>query len=136
MQWSDIRFSPSDRLVRQFAAAGVLALVAAAARLAPRHPGWASAALGTALALGLAGWLRPRVVRPLYLGAMVAAFPIGWLTSWVMLGAVYYGLFTPLAVAFRLLGRDPLARRGPAPGGSYWRPKPPPGDPSRYLRQY
>ncbi len=86
--------------------------------------------------LGLLGWLAPRVVRPFYIAAMLAAFPIGWVVSWLTLGLVYYGVFTPLALGFRLAGRDVLGRRKPRATDSYWTPKPAPDDPGRYLRQY
>ena len=42
---------------------------------------------------------------------MVLAFPIGWTVSLVLLGLVYYGLFTPIGLVFRLVGRDALQLR-------------------------
>jgi hypothetical protein len=61
--------------------------------------------------------------------------PIGHAISAVLLGLIYYGLITPLALLFRIAGRDPLARRAPALA-SYWEAKSEPRDVRRYLRQY
>ncbi len=64
------------------------------------------------------------------------AFPIGWVISHVILALVFYGLFTPLALVFRLIGRDALVlRRSPSARG-YWQPRPQVTDPRRYLKQF
>jgi hypothetical protein len=53
-----------------------------------------------------------------------------------MLAVMYYGIITPLAVWFRLRGRDLLARK-PAPNrASFWAPKHTPSDMRAYFRQY
>ena len=44
---------------------------------------------------------------------MVLAFPIGWTVSQVMLAMMFFGLFTPIGLVFRLIGRDPLHRARP-----------------------
>jgi hypothetical protein len=138
MKWSDIDFDPPEKMLRQFAALCLVVLVGLAVwRFVGRGDRVWAAVLGAAgLGVGVAGLVRPRNVRPVFVGAMVAALPVGWLASWVVPALVYYGLFTPLAVAFRLAGRDPLKRRGSRLEGSYWEPKPSPVDAGRYLRQY
>ena len=40
-----------------------------------------------------------------------AAEPIGLALSHVILGAVFYIVFTPVGLVMRLLGKDPLHRR-------------------------
>ena len=52
-----------------------------------------------------------------------------------MLAAIYYLLFTPLAVAFRLTGRDELALRRQPEAASYWVPKRGARGVADYLRQ-
>jgi Saxitoxin biosynthesis operon protein SxtJ len=138
MQWSDVRFDPAPKILRQFAVTGWLFFWGLAAWRGLGRGEWVLATLlvVSGPVLGLAGLLRPRLIRPVYVAATVAAFPIGWVLSWVMLGLVYYGIFTPLAVIFRVIGRDPLGRRGPNSADTYWKPKPSPRDPTSYLRQY
>jgi Saxitoxin biosynthesis operon protein SxtJ len=104
-----------------------------------RHDGSPTGAawigLVIAVFVGLPGLIRPSVVRPIYLGLMAVTEPIGHLVSIVILAVIYYGFVTPLAVVFRLTGRDVLLRNRPNVA-SYWIPRPQPSDPRRYLRQY
>jgi hypothetical protein len=66
---------------------------------------------------------------------MIVAFPIGWLVSHVMLAVLYFVLFLPLGLMFRLLGRDALSLRKPSVE-TYWTEKQQPEDVVRYFRQY
>ena len=56
--------------------------------------------------IGVAGLLLPWTIRPLFVGLMVLTAPIGWAVSQVFLAVVFFGVFTPIAMVFRLLGRD------------------------------
>jgi hypothetical protein len=103
---------------------------------AVRHHPLAAALLGVlALALGSIGWVRPQALRPLFVAWMYAAFPVGWLVAHLLLGMIFFGLFTPLAIVFRIMGRDALMlRRGNQ--ASYWLPKPQSHDKRRYFSQF
>jgi hypothetical protein len=49
---------------------------------------------------------------------------------------IYYGVFTPVALAFRVVGRDALRLR-PRPNlPTYWLPKPRAADAASYFRQF
>jgi hypothetical protein len=92
--------------------------------------------LGGAILLVLVGSLRPRWLAPVFTSWMVAAFPIAWLVSMAVLGLIFFGLFLPMAIAFRLIGRDPLNRQPRRAQESYWSDKPPAPDVKRYFRQF
>jgi hypothetical protein len=64
----------------------------------------------------------------------VLTTPIRIVVSGALLRVMYYGIFTPLALLFRLIGRDALARRR-TNAGSYWTPKTTPTDMKSYFRQ-
>jgi hypothetical protein len=138
MRWSDIQFRPSDKTLRQFAGVWIVFFGGIAA-----YQGYFRERTTIALVLGLVagvvgilGLAVPRSIRPIYVGWMIAAFPIGWVVSHAILALIFYGLFTPLAALFRVLGRDPLHRK-PRPGiDSYFVPKTTPVDSASYLRQY
>ncbi len=66
--------------------------------------------------------------------ALLVAFPIGWLVSNVAFLAMYYLLLTPLALVFRLVGRDVLVLRRPR-ADSHWKNRDPASDPARYWNQ-
>jgi hypothetical protein len=88
-----------------------------------------------AVVLGPVGLVWPQRLRWGYVVWMMAAFPIGWVISHLVLAILFYGVFTPLALVFRLVGRDPLRRFPSHDGDSYWTPKPMPVDARSYLRQ-
>lgn len=77
---------------------------------------------GLAAALGLTGMFWPAGARGFYKGWMKAAAVLGYINSRIILSAVFYLIFTPVRVITRLLGRDPLNRRGKA-RDSYWIPR-------------
>jgi len=138
MRWSDIPFDPSQRMLRQFAwlflaVFGAMALFQILAK--DRFTlGLALAAL--AVAVGAIGTIRPGWLRYLFVGWMILAFPIGWTVSQIMLASIFYGLFTPFGLVFRLVGRDSLGRTRQPNRESYWEPKPAPNDLRRYFKQF
>ena len=116
MKWSDIQFKPADRVLRQFAAAWLVILLAWAAQqwFGRGHQTAALVLTALAVVVGGAGLAVPQTVRWIYIGCMIVAFPVGWVISLVTLGVLYFVVLTPLAIFFRLRGRDAL-RRAPAP---------------------
>lgn len=138
MRWADLPFHPSDRTLRQFAGLWIVFFAGLGLwQLLGRQRLAAGLALEIlAFAVGPVGLVRPRWLRPVFVGWMVLAFPIGWLVSHLMLAVLYYGIFTPLGLAFRLAGRDALALRPRPDQESYWSPKPAPEDVRRYFRQF
>jgi Saxitoxin biosynthesis operon protein SxtJ len=138
MRWSDIQFDPPRRTLRQFAWLwlaffGGMALWQA---LVKAHMALGLTLAALALFVGSLGLARPETVRFIYVGWMVLAFPIGWTVSQVMLAVMFFGLFTPFGLVFRLIGRDPLKRTRRSDAKSYWQPKPTPTDLKRYFEQF
>lgn len=138
MQWSDISFSPTNRTLRQFAGLWLAFFgVGACLQGFVRHhmtAAWILAA--AALIVGLTGLVRPALIRLIYVGAVALTFPIGWTVSKILLACLFYGLFTPVAVVFRLMGRDVLARRPHLEAETYWLPKALATDPRSYFRPF
>ena len=91
-----------------------------------------------ALTVGPIGLVRPGWLRPIYVSWMVLAFPIGWTVSQVIIGVMFYGVFTPIGLLFRLIGRDPLQLDRVRLRGreTYWAPKPAPTSLRRYFQQF
>jgi hypothetical protein len=136
MLWSDFPSRPTERLLRQFAGLCLVIFGALAADQWLRHDRTALALVlaGLAVFVGAAGLISPKLVRPIFVGWMAVAFPIGWTISNVLLAGLYFGLFTPLGGLLRLAGRDPLCRRRPAVD-TYWQPKPMPAHVTSYFQQ-
>ncbi len=89
-----------------------------------------------ALSVGIAGLIWPLWVRPLFVALTVATLPLGWVVSNGILLVLFYGLFTPISLIFRLVGRDVLERSFRPDRDSYWEPKAQPADVARYFRTF
>jgi hypothetical protein len=137
MNWADVTKPPSPKTLRQFSALWIVFFGGMAlwrgwhGQTGP----WTTTLAAVALGVGGAGLVLPAIVRPIYTGWMIAAFPIGWTVSRLTLGAVFYVVFTPVGLVFRLFGRDSLFLRKRQPA-SYWMPKPPPRSGEEYFRQF
>jgi hypothetical protein len=138
MKWGDIPFEPTAKSLRQFAGAWLVFLLAAGAHqgLARGHRQLGLSLAVVALVVGILGLVRPAAIRWLFVALMVLAFPIGWTVTQIMLALMFYGVITPVAVLFRLKGRDLLCRKPDAGKTSYWTNKETPEDPRTYFRQY
>jgi hypothetical protein len=69
-------------------------------------------------------------------GLSLLAFPIGFVLSYVIMGALYFLIIGPIAVALRLAGRDPMRRARDPQAASYWTPARPARDKESYFHQY
>lgn len=79
----------------------------------------------------------PRVQRPVFVGWMYAAYPIGWTLSHVLLLLIFFGVITPIGLLMRALGHDPMNRRADRAGASAWRARGRTAvDRRRYFQQF
>ncbi len=137
MHWSDLPLNPSPHTLRQFAGLWLIILSLFAWRqLLYGHLILALSLAVSALGIGLLGLWRPRVVRPIFVGWMILAFPFGWVSSRFLLACLFYGVLTPLGLCFRFTGRDMPARRRQSAQSTYWQDKPAVTDRQRYYRQF
>jgi hypothetical protein len=86
--------------------------------------------------LGILGGIRPPLMRRVYVGMSLATYPIGWVVSHLVLGIVYYLVITPIGLAMRLIGRDPMQRRFDRSAPTYWIARDPEPAKERYFKQY
>ena len=137
MQLSDINLNPPPRALRQFALGLLLLLSGLAAwqAFAKSNDLAALTLASLAILLGIGGLIRPRMLWFVFIAWLCLAFPIGWLVSQATLVILFYGVFTPLGLIFRLCGRDVLARGRPEDYNSCWQTKPAPTDVRAYFRQ-
>ena len=104
---------------------------------------WLAAASGAAYTWWIGGVAlmalliaAPRFGRSFYVGWMYATYPIAWTVSHLILGVAYYLVATPIGLAMRLFGRDPLRREFDKSAQSYWIARRPNRDDARYFRQF
>ena len=138
----ETNWNPSPRELRSFGkviAIGfpIVALLLGAPAWVRSHslPAWSLWLGGVGLGAGLACMLMPRMARPLYLAWMAVGCCIGLVVANVLLAAIYFLVVTPIGLALRVTGRDPL-RRGIERGrASYWDDAQKSDDAERYFRQ-
>ena len=137
MKWSDVTKAPTLKMLRQFAGLSLVVFGGLAAwRLWHGQTGVFTYVLGTlAVLVGVTGLIAPAMVRPVYTGWMIVAFPIGWTVSKIALGLMFFLVFMPVGLVFRMTGRDALRLKRTA-GGSYWLAKPASRSGDEYLRQF
>jgi len=94
---------------------------------------------GLAVLCPILSLVAPIANKPIYLALMIVAIPIGLVVSAVVLRLIYYGLFTPMALWFKMKGRDAMNRRLDPEAKTYWkdhRDQTRPRAPASYLRLY
>ena len=130
-----INTTPGNRQLRQF---GLLCIV-----LLPAIAwvwGGSSSTIGAAAligaGLGVLGILAPGLLKPVFVGLVLVSFPIGLIVGELILLMIFAGVFLPMALLFRLIGRDVLQRRMNAESETFWVPRSAPTNVRRYFQQY
>jgi hypothetical protein len=101
----------------------------------PATGAWIVAAVGpVVLGCHLAGV--PAVPLLVFRALVLLTFPIGLVLFPLLIGLIYYGLFTPMGLIMRLLGRDVLGRKPDPSVATYWRDRGEPREASSYFKLY
>lgn len=135
----ELNLQPNERQLRQF---GCLCLPAL-----PLLTWIWTGSLHSAVLAGIIGGvclilalLQPRWLKPLFIGLTLVALPIGILVGELILLCIFFGLFVPLSICFRLIRRDALRRRWSPTDCrdaiTFWVPRKPSGSPRSYFRQF
>jgi hypothetical protein len=85
-----------------------------------------------AVMLGFA-LVRPSLLHPLNRAWMKLGALLHHIVSPLVMGAIYFLVFTPVACVMRLAGRDVLRRKLDSTAQSYWIRRDPPGPPPDSL---
>lgn len=99
-------------------------------------PYWILAVAAAAMFL-LAAFAFPKVLHPLNVAWMRLGRLLNWVVSPVVMGVIFFGVLTPVAMLMRLRGRDALHRKFDSRSASYWISRDPPGpEGPSFQRQY
>ena len=134
-----INWHPSEKMLRQFgwislAGFGIFASIAWF-KFGSQPVTIAFAAL--AVLAPAVGMIQPRLLKFLYIGLSLITFPIGFVVSNLVLLLIFLLVFTPLALIFRLIGRDELRLRLDRTAPTYWRKYDPDRrNPASYYRPF
>jgi len=135
----EVNRNPSRRELKQFGFIwlGFFLLAAGGLWLKLHSPLVSVALAAIAVLVPVVGWAVPSFMRVVYVGLSYVAWPIGFVVSHVLLGAVYYLLVTPIGLIMRAAGYDPMHRRFDPEAPSYWIERDGGDrDPCSYFRQF
>ncbi len=136
--------NPTPRQLRQFAGAALVVLPLVGWLLVGRPlgdawqlgDGWLIGSLAVVGGvLVVLSFVTPWIVRPVFIAASVVTYPIGLVVGELLLAVIYFLVFTPVAMVFRLIGRDVLERGFDRSAKTYWRAKESHVDVESYFRQ-
>ena len=84
-----------------------------------RHQSVRLWALILAGVLGTAALLLPKVLQPAFKIWTWAGFILGWINTRIILGIVFYAVFTPVGFLMRVMSKDPMKRKPEPKAESY-----------------
>jgi hypothetical protein len=146
-----VNFDPERRILRQFAWAALIMFPLIAGYMRWRHElpwTWALVLAGIGVlvalvelvlveAMGAFGDLLEKLIpRTVFQLLSLVAIPIGFVLSHVLMMIVYYLVLTPIALVFRLMGRDVIGRRLEPQRTSYWHERGAPRPKASYFKLY
>lgn len=134
MKLIEINWQPTNRQLRQF---GVICLIAlpTVAWLWGGGTTIVMALALTGLVLAVVGLAAPVMLKPVFLALTILATPIGMLIGELAMLIIYFGIFLPLGLIFRITRRDALQLRLDRSKETYWQAKKQPVDVASYYRQ-
>ena len=122
MKWNQISTSATTQKLRQFGLlVGIVLSAIGSWQLYRQIYPTARVALwvvGGFLFTG--GLLLPKVLKPLYILWMLLAHMLSWINTRIILGLIFYLIFTPMGLIMRLIQRDSLQRKIDQEIDSYW----------------
>jgi hypothetical protein len=139
MSMLEINWNPSQKDLTWFSLFGVgagLLLATLLYTLKGVALPWCLGMAGAGVGIGLSRLISITLTRWIYCAMMGVTLPIGMTVSYTLMAVFYYLLLTPLALVFRLIGRDPLNRQFDRDASSYWLPHQQTVDKKRYFQQF
>ena len=131
--------NPSAEKIRQFGIISPIMLVGIGLLLMWRFELpliWPLALGGIGVTLLILSRISHVLVRPFYLGLVIIGFPIGWVISHLIMTIFFFGILAPIALIFRITGRDALQRKRDDRCKSYWTGHTRSDNTERFFRQF
>ncbi len=130
-QMIEINLNPDERILRQF---GWIALfgfsfvailawqewMIFAGGLGEARETVAACFIGLGVLSAFFSLIFPRANKPIYIILTLLSYPVGFVLSYVIMGLLFFGMITPVAIFFKIIGRDKLDRKFEPEATSYW----------------
>ncbi len=93
--------------------------------------------LGVAIFIFLITITASIVIKPVYRAAIFFAHILGWINTRLILGIIFYFVFTPISIIFKIIKNDPLDRKFDKQAKTYWNTNLPKiANKEQYLKQF
>ncbi|MEM6794008.1 MAG: SxtJ family membrane protein [Acidobacteriota bacterium] len=117
----EIRLLPTDvPALRKFGLAVGGVFAALGAFLLWRDVSWAVVFVYIGVPLIVLGAVVPKILKPVYLGWMTLAVILGAFMTRLLLTVFFFLIITPVALFFKVIGRDALQRKIDKNASTYW----------------
>ncbi len=139
MAMIEINWHPEDRQLKQF---GVIALVATILLSVALHflkglpLEWMAVIIGFGIITFITSLVYLKATKYIFLGLTLITLPIGYVVSFVVMAVFYFLVITPVALVFRIFGRDPLNRKFKTEEATYWEDHKITTNIERYFHQF
>jgi len=139
MSLIDINFNPDKKKLRLF---GIAALVAATVislflyQFKGLNLKWVVPVFTAGFVIFTLSLISVRLTRMIYIVLTAITMPVGIVVSFIVLTIFYFLLLVPLALVFRIAGRDPLCRKFEPGAKSYWQRRQRTEDSEHYFHQF
>ena len=122
MKWNQISSSATIKQIRQFGLLVGIVLVAVGCWQLYRqiYPIVRIVLWSIGGFLFVSGLLWPQILKPLYVLWMLLAHMLSWVNTRIILGVIFYLIFTPIALVMRIAQRDGLQKKINKNASSYW----------------
>ena len=135
----DTNWNPSKKELRIFSALQILFFALVAFVIVRKHTETLDVPVmivSVSAVVGILGMIFTPLIRVVYVVWMAILFPVGWVVSHVLMGIVFYLVFTPIAVLMRIVGYDPMKRKFEPDAKTYWVRRQPRSETAHYFKQF
>jgi hypothetical protein len=134
-----INWKPTEKDLRSFGKVSLIMLAVIAAllwKLKHLPLAYAICICAAGVLIFILSLISAKLVKPVFITLQVITYPIGLTVSFVIVAIFYYLVLTPVALFFKLIGRDLLKRRFDKNAPTYWVRYNPPDSVGRYFKQF
>lgn len=135
MALTDLHQPPSLRQLRQFSVASLVVLPSVT-WLGTHDQSLTIVAALAGMVIVATGRVAPEMLSPVYRGITIVTMPIGRVAGQIVLLLIYFAIFLPMSVVFRIAGKHPLGRNASAGNESGWQKRKPSRDAADYFLQF
>ncbi|MDA1012869.1 MAG: SxtJ family membrane protein [Planctomycetota bacterium] len=138
MKLMEINWQPSRKEMKFFAVLqiaffAIISSIVWKATESTTGPIWI---MGISVSVGVVGFFVHPFMRLVYLGWLLAVFPIGWTISQVVVAGIFFLVITPIGLIMRVFRYDPMQRKFDPNASTYWLPRESNTKSTQYFRQY